>query len=790
MADVKKSAEAIVTATTTQAQREMRAWGKAVQKTKQDIALQNATMRTAQAESASLRKSQTLLARAQKRLGAVTAKDVALGMAGATVAVIALASAARNLAKEAVSVQAVFSNLKISINSARSETLGLINDFNLAKAANAAVRFGVIETAEEFGELAGAATKLGLSVGQDATKSVSDLTLALARGSPKILDNLGILLKQSEASEIYAKRLGVQVSSLGDEQRALAFSTIGRERAIETAKALTIETDTTAFALERAAIAAENLALRAAGASTAEADLQSAFTSLNQELLDLDITSRTYGADLNKLESAMIRYGVTTEEVGGKTALLNKLLEAQAALVKKNEDAVKAAAETQRRAGIDQRVAAAKAVTDELAFEIQLAQANGLEQQSILQLKVDQAEAALAVNKAEEDTSNELLKQRRTLTQNIELSQARLETFKRTQAAGRGGGRRRDPLTEFERELGRGFVKRITDDAKEFDEAITRALDAHAQFAAEVLDVRSAFEDSSAEILNLERMIELEAARGGQTEELQRAAHDLRLLDAAFANDQELTDQLNHEERVRRITLETAARQEAAAAAMQQAKEREAAAERARKAEAKAEKDRLRDLDRVVTANTDATARILASQLQSSKGSAKAFANEISEFAQSRAVLLGIQGAFMAARAIGAAIIGSPRAALFGAAAAKLFVEAAAMGAIAASFGGGRSSFSIGGGEGTPITETTLTFGNRTNFGAGDPRAGPGGGGQSAPGAPISPLEEDLASSTPVSARDEGARIVNVHFNGAILDDEKVIRLLQDSQRRTGVLAS
>src|SRR5690606_1745971 len=80
-------------------------------------------------------------------------------------------------------------------------------------------------------EVARVATILGRAVGQDATKSVDDLTVALARQSPMILDNLGVKMNLTEATAQYAASLGKTVDALTEEERKLAFASAAMEAA-------------------------------------------------------------------------------------------------------------------------------------------------------------------------------------------------------------------------------------------------------------------------------------------------------------------------------------------------------------------------------------------------------------------------------------------------------------------------------------------------------------------------------------------------------------------------------
>ena len=113
--------------------------------------------------------------------------------------------------------------------------MGLVDDTTLATAALQAQRFGVVENAQEFAKLAEVATKLAVTSGQDAAKGIEDLTLALSRQSPMILDNLEITLKLGEAQDRYAETLGKATKDLTDAEKEEAF----RVEAMKAAEAAT-----------------------------------------------------------------------------------------------------------------------------------------------------------------------------------------------------------------------------------------------------------------------------------------------------------------------------------------------------------------------------------------------------------------------------------------------------------------------------------------------------------------------------------------------------------------------
>ncbi len=109
------------------------------------------------------------------------------------------------------------------LGSMRGATSGLISDFDLMAAANKAILLGLPVTASSMGTLAQAATVLGRAMGRDAKTSIDDMTTALGRSSPMILDNLGLSVKVGEANEAYARSLGKSADALTEGEKKQAF---------------------------------------------------------------------------------------------------------------------------------------------------------------------------------------------------------------------------------------------------------------------------------------------------------------------------------------------------------------------------------------------------------------------------------------------------------------------------------------------------------------------------------------------------------------------------------------
>lgn len=105
----------------------------------------------------------------------------------------------------------------------RSASGGEIDDLNLKLAANRANLLGVADSADEFARLMAIARSRAQAMGTTTSDAFNDLVTGLGRGSPLILDNLGITVKLGEANEAYAKTLGKTAAQLTDTEKKQAL---------------------------------------------------------------------------------------------------------------------------------------------------------------------------------------------------------------------------------------------------------------------------------------------------------------------------------------------------------------------------------------------------------------------------------------------------------------------------------------------------------------------------------------------------------------------------------------
>ena len=144
----------------------------------------------------------------------------------------------------------------LSLESLRKATKETVSDVKLLQAANQALMLGL--PADQLNELFEAAMKLGYAAGQSATKSIQDLTTALGRQSPRILDNLGIVFEASAAYEWYAEKIGTTSDKLTENQKKLAWQKYAMMMVAEKANMLGDNISETQLKLDQYKASVEN----------------------------------------------------------------------------------------------------------------------------------------------------------------------------------------------------------------------------------------------------------------------------------------------------------------------------------------------------------------------------------------------------------------------------------------------------------------------------------------------------------------------------------------------------
>ncbi len=157
----------------------------------------------------------------------------AAALAGLAVAMGA-AKTVFDLSREGASIQRLIdagdslaasmgSNMDTIVASVREASMGMVSDLDIIKAANRAMMLGVSSSASEMAELMRVAAFRARAMGVDTTSAFNDITLGIGRLSPKILDNLGIVIDTSLAYDEYAKSLGKAGATLTDTEKRTAL---------------------------------------------------------------------------------------------------------------------------------------------------------------------------------------------------------------------------------------------------------------------------------------------------------------------------------------------------------------------------------------------------------------------------------------------------------------------------------------------------------------------------------------------------------------------------------------
>lgn len=122
-----------------------------------------------------------------------------------------------NLAKQAgQSSQKMLSAMK-------EASRGTIADSELMADANKAMLLGVANNADEMAKLLEVAAARGKAMGETTAQAYGDIITGIGRLSPRILDNLGIIVDQEAANKAYAASVGKVADQLTEQEQKQAL---------------------------------------------------------------------------------------------------------------------------------------------------------------------------------------------------------------------------------------------------------------------------------------------------------------------------------------------------------------------------------------------------------------------------------------------------------------------------------------------------------------------------------------------------------------------------------------
>lgn len=213
------------------------------------------------------------------------------------------------------------------ITGIQDASLGTISQMDAMAISSKALSLKVVDNAQNMKDLTEVAITLGRAQGLSATQAVDDLTTAIGRQSPLILDNLGITLKSSEAQQIYAASMGKTVADLTDLEKSQSFANAALIKGREVAAKLGGVQEDAAAKSERLKAQLSDLSITVGdGLVPAFSAGVEIITPMVAGLAELEAGTVTFAAGLGIATVAVFKLG------GGLDALKTKSIAAQASV--------------------------------------------------------------------------------------------------------------------------------------------------------------------------------------------------------------------------------------------------------------------------------------------------------------------------------------------------------------------------------------------------------------------------------------------------------------------------
>jgi hypothetical protein len=105
----------------------------------------------------------------------------------------------------------------------RKASGGQISNLNLELTANRAQLLGVAHDAQTFGQLMAIARDRAQNLGTTTQSAFDDIVTGVGRASPRILDNLGIIISEKDAYDAFAKSIGKNTDALDANEKKQAI---------------------------------------------------------------------------------------------------------------------------------------------------------------------------------------------------------------------------------------------------------------------------------------------------------------------------------------------------------------------------------------------------------------------------------------------------------------------------------------------------------------------------------------------------------------------------------------
>lgn len=114
-------------------------------------------------------------------------------------------------------------NMDQIVRKVRAASFGTITDLKIMESANKAMMLGVSANAKELADLTQIAIYRGRALGLSAEQAFEQISIGIGRLSPKILDNLGIVVDAESNYERYAETIGKTADELTEYEKREAL---------------------------------------------------------------------------------------------------------------------------------------------------------------------------------------------------------------------------------------------------------------------------------------------------------------------------------------------------------------------------------------------------------------------------------------------------------------------------------------------------------------------------------------------------------------------------------------
>lgn len=453
------------------------------------------------------------------------------------------------VASESLVAQRATARLQVSIDGAREAFGGYVSDLKLAQMANKGFALGVVSNGKDLEKLSRGVAAIAEDLGGDATELLDSAIVGIGRKSTAVLDNLGIILTQSQAEEEYAATLGKTVEQLTAYERAQSFTKVAIDRVADAARKGTKANDSYAESWKKTKVSLENVQNSLYGFDAIGGRIRETVRELDSELLELmtsgDLLGRNQTENVARINAALEKQGLSYQEVknylidvnnletlrGGEVRsekqLRVALNELAAEGLRHQEKQIKLAEKFDREAAAEARAAAEAEAVGEMQHELDLLRAMGGTEEGIRQAEKDVLLLRLQQAEAAERVDDALVKQ---LEREIEILDTQQLFAKKNKPKGGGRGPTR---AEREQAAGERLLQQMGEEIRRVEllaDLSRNAEESKARIAAEARNLRLA------ELELEERVLGVTRARNS----VERTRNENRL--AAIQTERELLD--------------------------------------------------------------------------------------------------------------------------------------------------------------------------------------------------------------------------------------------------------